>query len=111
MRVWDIPVSKLCNKHLLGEHGEIHAIWNILIKNSQGYGNHPETRRWEGKLKALYNRHEENVQEMMRRGFKHKSSLDSSLAGGRECQDEFVNTREEQLKILKGKKCGCVLDD
>ena len=30
MRVWDISTEKLCKNHLLGEHRELHAIWNIF---------------------------------------------------------------------------------
>ena len=58
MRIWDIPANKLCTKHLLGEHSELHGLWNILTQNKSGYSRHPETLRWKGKL-ALYLRHEE----------------------------------------------------
>ena len=61
MRIWDIPVEKLCRNHLLGEHRELHAIWSILINNKKGYAHHPETVRWKGKQKALYLRHEQLV--------------------------------------------------
>ncbi len=44
MRIWDIPASKLCTKHLLGEHRELHTIWNILTQNKSGYSRHPETQ-------------------------------------------------------------------
>ncbi|NCS72473.1 MAG: pyrimidine dimer DNA glycosylase, partial [Candidatus Magasanikbacteria bacterium] len=30
MRVWDIHPKYLCRKHLLGEHRELHGLWNIL---------------------------------------------------------------------------------
>ena len=30
MRIWDISPNKLCDKHLLGEHRELHAIWVII---------------------------------------------------------------------------------
>ena len=59
MRIWDFPANKLCTKHLLGEHCELHALWNILTQNKSGYSRHPETLRWKGKLAALYLRHEE----------------------------------------------------
>ena len=26
MRIWDIPLDRLCRNHLLGEHNELHAI-------------------------------------------------------------------------------------
>lgn len=58
MRIWDLDPAILCRQHLLGEHRELHGLWNILVREQQGqgtggYANHPETRRWEGRLKAL----------------------------------------------------------
>ena len=67
MRIWDIPPDKLCRNHLLGEHNELHAMWNILTQGKTGYANHPETKRWAGKLKALFRVHEGIVQEMLAR--------------------------------------------
>jgi hypothetical protein len=109
MRIWDISVEKLCKNHLLGEHSELHAIWSVITKEKSGYSNHPEVIRWKGKLKALYLKHEEIVNEMKKRGFSHRSSLDIKLATGKDMQDEFVNTIEEQIKNLKNKGCSCCL--
>lgn len=107
MRIWDIPQEKLCRQHLLGEHRELHAIWSVLTKGKRGYSRHPETMRWRGKLRALYLRHAVIVNEMERRGYKHQSVLDKRMASGRRSQTDFVNSRKEQLRILKDKKCGC----
>jgi len=107
MRVWDIEPSKLCKDHLLGEHRELHAIWSILTQGKQGYSKHPETKRWVGKLKALYNRHEKLVEEMKNRGYNHHTDLDVFLAIGEEVQNEHVDSYEEQIKILRGKNCNC----
>ncbi len=30
MRIWDIEPVRLCRAHLLGEHRELHGLWNIL---------------------------------------------------------------------------------
>ncbi|MFC1594160.1 pyrimidine dimer DNA glycosylase/endonuclease V [Candidatus Omnitrophota bacterium] len=107
MRVWDIATKKLCRQHLLGEHRELHAIWSILTKNKKGYARHPETVRWKGKLKALYMRHEKLVKEMNHRGYKHNSQLAAHLATGRALQREYVDSPEQQKKILKRKQCNC----
>lgn len=107
MRIWDVKPSDLCRIHLLGEHRELHAIWTILTQNKKGYINHPETKRWMGKLGALYERHEEEVEEMKRRGYSHSSPLDKSLATGTKVQTDFVNTVDEQKEILKNKNCEC----
>ena len=76
MRIWDLEPACLCRSHLLGEHRELHAVWAILTQDKRGYRHHPETRRWEGKLAALYRRHEALVAEMTRRGYRHASPLD-----------------------------------
>lgn len=107
MRIWDLPPDQLCRKHLLGEHRELHALWTILTQDKKGYRNHPETKRWEGKLPALFARHEALVAEMGRRGYTHSSPLDQSLSIGEREQDTFVNTIEEQIAILASKGCGC----
>ncbi len=109
MRVWDIRVKHLCRKHLLGEHRELHGLWNILTKHKGrgGYAHHPETKRWVGKLRALYQRHQELVLEMQKRGYQHLSPLDTRLARGKSSQDVFINTLREQKDILRRKPCAC----
>jgi len=107
MRIWDIDPRHLCAKHLLGEHRELHAIWNVLTLGRRGYRQHPETRRWVGKLAALYARHEALVREMEKRGFQHGSPLDPRLATGAAVQAEYVDTPEQQREILRKKGCSC----
>ncbi|MCA9369909.1 MAG: pyrimidine dimer DNA glycosylase [Pseudomonadales bacterium] len=109
MRVWDVPPSILCRKHLLGEHRELHGLWNILTKHGGvgGYANHPETKRWVGKEKALFLRHEQLVEEMGRRGYNHHSPLDEVLAIGSEKQDEYVDSVDAQYRLLRKKRCEC----
>lgn len=110
MRVWDVSPKILCRKHLLGEHRELHAIYSILSQNKKGYRNHPETKRWVGKLRALYARHDALVKEMGARDYVHASPLEKKHARGKKMQDVFVNTVREQMKILKEKPCECPLD-
>lgn len=109
MRIWDISPEHLCRNHLLGEHRELHAIWSILLHNKKGYAHHPETIRWKGKLKALYFRHEQLVKEMVQRGYQHHSPLDRSFALGSDKQDVFVDSHDEQVRLLRKKKCGCTV--
>jgi hypothetical protein len=79
----------------------------ILNKGKKGYAHHPETLRWRGKLKALYLRHEELVQELNNRGYAHKSILNKRYAVGCSKQNDFVDSPRRQLNILRGKKCSC----
>lgn len=109
MRIWDLPPALLCRQHLLGEHRELHGLWIVLTQGRAGYRGHPETRRWEGRLAALYNRHEDLVVEMLARGYQHKSPLDASLAAGLVIQDQWVDSPSEQYEILCGKPCPCPL--
>lgn len=107
MRIWDVSPAILCRQHLLGEHRELHGLWRILTEERKGYANHPETKRWRGKLAALYQRHEALVLEMERRGYRHASPLDPRLATGEPVQRAYVDTPAAQLAILRQKGCAC----
>lgn len=109
MRIWDLHPEHLCRKHLLAEHRELHGLWNILTKHKGkgGYSRHPETLRWVGKLKALYNRHELLVKEFSRRGYNHYSPLNKKLAIGLGSQKIFINSLKEQRQKLNNKPCEC----
>jgi hypothetical protein len=107
VRIWDIEPRLLCDQHLLGEHRELHAIWTVLTTGRKGYANHPETLRWRGRLAALHSRHEAQVAEMGRRGFRHASPLDERLATGAARQTEFVDSIESQQARLAQKGCAC----
>jgi len=107
LRIWDIAPDRLCRQHLLGEHRELHALWSILTKGKKGYAKHPETLRWHGKLKALYGRHEALVEEMVHRNYVHRSPLCKTLATGKGTQDTFLNSYEEQVRMLCTKGCDC----
>lgn len=107
MRIWDIDPALLCRAHLLGEHRELHAVWNVHTLGKTGYARHPETLRWQGKLRALYARHEALVGEMERRGYRHGSPLDPALATGSPEQTLFVDPPARQIELLRAKPCPC----
>jgi hypothetical protein len=109
VRIWDVDPARLCRQHLLGEHRELHGLWNVLTRGRKGYSRHPETVRWEGRLAALFARHERLVEEMGRRGYRHASPLDAALATGGPVQDRFVDPPERQLLLLRDKPCPCPL--
>jgi len=94
-------------KHLLGEHAELHAVWSVIVHAKTVYSLHPETMRWRGKLRALYYRHEKLVEEMEKRGFRHRSPLDEREAKGQVVQDVFLDSPQKQRQILKDKSCEC----
>lgn len=114
MRIWDIPVERLCRNHLLGEHRELHAIWSIIIHDKHGYSRHPEVMRWCGRLVALWERHEEQRMEMEKRGYAHNSSLSLKAIPlchrGRE-PVILIDSLEDQRKMIGDKGCSCDISE
>jgi len=111
VRIWDLDPHLLCDQHLLGEHRELHAVWSILTTGKSGYAHHPETLRWRGRLAALYARHDAQLAEMDRRGFRHASPLDRRLATGAAEQTELVDSLDAQRARLAARGCGCRTGD
>jgi hypothetical protein len=107
MRVWDLPCGQLCDKHLLGEHAELHAVWSILTNKRNAYSQHPEVKRWAGNLNNLFDRHCQLVTEFRKRGFKHMSDLAYEKATDVNEKVALINTLEEQKAILTTKPCPC----
>lgn len=72
MRMWNVDPKLMCNKHLLGEHVEMHMFVGTIRKgvSLQGYidGGLVETQH-------IKRRHDELVVEMERRGMNHKSPM------------------------------------
>lgn len=98
----------LCRKHLLGEHRELHALFTIVKEGKKGYANHPETKRWYGKLAALAKRHEALVLEMERRGYQHHSPL-GDVPSDSAIQDVLLEPVDVQMQKLCEKPCECLL--
>ncbi|UCD03925.1 MAG: hypothetical protein JSW73_05305 [Candidatus Woesearchaeota archaeon] len=76
MRNWNISPKLMCNKHLVGEHGEIHkSVANLRY-----------TKKWTLSLTAkgflepqnFLERHNELAKEMINRRMNHRSPLDVS---------------------------------
>ena len=107
MRVWDVSPRVLCRAHLLGEHREIHAVYAVIARGSEGYSRHPETRRWVGKLPALAVRHARVADEMRARGYRHLSPMRATR--GSTVQRSRLLTRSGQLARLEAKSCPCPL--
>lgn len=114
MRIWDIPVERLCRNHLLGEHRELHAIWSVIVDDRKGYSKHPEVLRWQGRLGALWLRHEQQKDEMLRRGYSHLSPLyldDVEEGHSGRLSPPSIEPIYEQVRKLREKKCGCDTED
>lgn len=107
MRIWDISVTRLCDKHLLAEHRELHAIWVYLTTNKGGsYRKHPETLRWKNKLTALWDRHERQVSEFEKRGWGHFSYIGFPKEGFSNQDIKLISIKKQQ-ELLRTKNCKC----
>lgn len=72
MRMWMVPPHLLCDRHLLGEHVELHMMEGTLRKHLSitGYVEQRITQP-----RSLHDRHEALVTEMEKRGMRHRSPL------------------------------------
>ena len=91
MRMWMVSPRKMCRKHLLGEHVEIHmAVATLRLgKSVAGF-----LEKGLLELSSLRSRHDDLVAEMLRRGYRHNSPLGPvpRRKGGR--IDRRANARE-----------------
>lgn len=73
MRMWMISPKLLCDKHLIGEHGELHKFLPSFRKGYSVNGRFiPDIQI---QFQGYFERHEEIVEEMKKRNFNHKSPL------------------------------------
>ena len=105
MRIWDLHPGYLARQQLLGEHCELHGLYNILNQSKSGYARHPETLRWVGHLPALVLRHALLVAEMELRGYRHHSLLPAD-SQATDWPSSYVDPPDRQLELLAGKYAG-----
>jgi hypothetical protein len=72
MRMWMVDPRKMCDRHLLGEHVEIHMCVGTLRRGRSVAG---FLERGLLELHNLHKRHQRLVREMQRRGMRHQSPL------------------------------------
>ena len=75
MRMWMVNPRRMCRKHLLGEHVEIHMLAGSLVR-----GRSIDGFLAKGLLapSAMQTRHAQLVAEMLRRGYRHASPLETA---------------------------------
>jgi hypothetical protein len=68
--MWSVDPILMCREHLLGEHRELHGIVGLLLngRSIEGYSRLIEVHN-------IRSRHEEIVEEMRRRNYRHRSPL------------------------------------
>lgn len=72
MRMWNVKPELLCNKHLLGEHVEMHMFAGTIKRNKSIKGFLSKGFVETGNITK---RHNELATEMLKRGINHKSEL------------------------------------
>lgn len=72
MRMWLVPTHLLCQQHLLGEHVELHMLVGSIKrgKSLKGF-----VEKGLISTPQISTRHDEIVEEMVKRGMNHKSPL------------------------------------
>ncbi len=76
MRMWNINPELLCRQHLLGEHLEMHMFLGCIKenKNIKGF-----IKNGLVEINNIINRHNEIMNEMIKRNWNHKSPIDGNL--------------------------------
>ena len=96
-----IDSRMLCNRHLLGEHFEIHQHRHNFVK-----GHSIEGRRGQIEPESMSQRHDDLAEEMLSRGMKHESPYvqpdlsEYDLSG-------FTVDRNDSMLDLKARCCEC----
>jgi len=96
--MWAVSAKRLCNKHLLGEHVEMHMFVGTILKNisikgyiSKGLVN----------PRKIIERHNEIAQEMLNRNMNHKSPLEFDCSILPNISLSVKNSRDELRKRCK----------
>lgn len=107
MRMWIINPKWLCRKHLLGEHYELHKLVGSINKGKSidGY-----IEKGLVDTSQIKERHDILVDEMERRGYKHKSPMeyDDKISRGHvdrkaSLKELFVRCKDCYKRIIQKK--------
>lgn len=98
MRMWLVDPSKMCRKHLMGEHVEMHMFVGTINagKNISGY-----VSRGLVDTSLIKQRHQELAQEMQRRGYNHQSTLSDFQMTPHVGKVDAQNSEKELAKRCK----------
>ena len=88
MRMWLANPEKMCQKHLCGEHLEMHMFLGALKKRKKIDG-YLKNNLFEPR--SLFQRHKDLAKEMIDRGYNHKSPIDEI-----DCFSIFILSMEKQ---------------
>jgi hypothetical protein len=96
MRMWMVNPRIMCRQHLLGEHVEIHMFIGTITrkKSVTGY-----LQKGLLEVHNLFSRHNEIVEEMKQRGYKHHSEVNEKWNITEE--NGFIDREENLIELLK----------
>jgi Pyrimidine dimer DNA glycosylase len=102
-----IDPKLLCNKHLIGEHGEIHKHWHVFVK--QYRINKRISPIVQIEPQSMQDRHDALADEMLRRGMNHKSPyIQPDISYLPEHQRYAHVDMQYNLRDLMNRCCACM---
>lgn len=112
MRVWDIPVERLCEIHAQAEHRSMHKIVETFHELTDE-SNNPEVKRWEGRLDALKRRHDNLMLHARSREWSWALEDNTPLESTGDERHPYlyaVTPLRKQVEKLMARACECNLD-
>ncbi len=109
MRIWhEQLIPHLCQKHLCAMWREGLGAYKIITENKKGYRNHPAVKEFISAPSQLGKRLLLVRNEMLRRGYNPKL-LPITLYTIPILKEQYKEwqTLDEQIEVLKLKKCNC----
>lgn len=106
MRIWIINPKLMCNKHLIGEHGELHKFLPSFRKGVKVNGRFSPIVQIQ--FKGYLKRHNALAQEMLARGMKHKSPL-TNVPDFKKIYPQFYNLKVNKQKSLNALVKRCIV--
>ena len=103
VRMWGVDPKKMCTKHLLGEHVELHMMLGSLKKGKSLKG-HIEKGQVE--VHNIRKRHGQLVKEMLARGFRHSSPLPKDVRLFRAGRLKIIENEKELARRCKDCRFG-----
>jgi len=104
MRMWGVSPKGLCQKHLLGEHVEMHMFAGTIRK---GYSIAGYLKNNLISPSEVVSRHDQLAQEMEGRGMNHKSPLELDISSlPAEQQNLLIDKEQSRSDLLtRCKEC------
>ena len=107
MRMWNVDPKKMCREHLLGEHLEMHMFLSTIRvgKSLEGY-----LKKHLVEVRNICARHDELVEEMLSRGWKHTTPIPEEVEKGMmsmptwNCGEVDAEANEKEL-IRRCERC------